>query len=240
MVHSGLLGQSFDRSYCPHVVGKLDNYSQLDDGRSAEERQSVGGDVTTHAMGEGAIEGTADDYLVWQMIRGKADVSKSAAMSRFPFQTDFKYGRFSALAAPPRNLSGLASDGKCKPARNVWNLTHMLAGEQGGMWPGLNFAGHDCKTQPMYLTTPKQCGRACEKHPGCVAFSFITVPNPRNPKRRCWMKKRGFERGAFLSEHVTSGVLSKRAAMKTHIREQQLKRKRVAVQLGRAYQPRFV
>lgn len=65
MVHSGLLGQSFDRSYCPHVVGKLDNYSQLDDGRSVEERQSVGGDVTTHAMGEGAIEGTADDYLVW-------------------------------------------------------------------------------------------------------------------------------------------------------------------------------
>ena len=215
-LHSGLLGQSFDRSYCPHVIGKLDNYSQLDDGRSALERRAVGGDVITRAMGEGAIEGTADDYLVRSNFNSKHH-------THLPFGTDFKYSRFDALAAPPRQLSGINSAGKCVPAHLRWNVTHAL--NRGGLWPGLNFAGHDFKRQPLYLTNPTQCRRACEKHFGCVAFSFITVSKPPDPKRRCWMKHRGFERGAFLSDHVTSGILPKAAAKKSRIRAQQQQKK---------------
>ena len=210
-LHSGLLGQSFDRSYCPHVVGKLDNYSQLDNGRSALERRSVGGDITTHAMGEGAIEGTADDYLVCSNVNG-------GCHTWLPFSTDFKYGRFDARAAPPRNLSKLASGGKCAPAQTRWNLTHVMG---GGLWPGLNFAGYDFKTQPMWLSKPKQCKRACEKRAGCVAFSFILSTGSVHPARRCWLKRRGFERSAFLSQHVISGVLPKDAAKRSRIREQQ-------------------
>ena len=48
--------------------------------------------------GEGAIEGSVEDYIVAS-----------------PFATDFKYGRFNKLVAPPRDTSELNSPlGKAK------------------------------------------------------------------------------------------------------------------------------
>jgi hypothetical protein len=58
-----------------------------------------GGVFVTTAQGEGAIEGSVADYVVAS-----------------PFATDFKFGRFGKLAAPPRNVSELnAPKGARKP-----------------------------------------------------------------------------------------------------------------------------
>ena len=46
--------------------------------------------MITSAQGEGAIEGTWEEYIMPS-----------------PFATDFKYGRFSAKVAPPRNIKKL-------------------------------------------------------------------------------------------------------------------------------------
>ena len=72
----GLLGQGFDGL---HIEGKKDDYVPDQNGR-----------FVTTAQGEGAIEGTVEDYLVAS-----------------PFATDFKYGRFGATSAKPRDTSQL-------------------------------------------------------------------------------------------------------------------------------------
>ena len=72
----GLLGQGFDGL---HIDGKMDNYVP-------DER----GVFTTYAQGEGAIEGSVEDYIVDR-----------------PFSTDFKFGRFDAATALPRDVSHL-------------------------------------------------------------------------------------------------------------------------------------
>ena len=171
-------------------------------------------------MAEGAIEGTADEYLIQSNFNSKFH-------SRLPFDINFKYSRFDAVAAPPRKLDGLASGGKCTSVQTRLNLTSVLMGEADGeLVPGLNFAGNDMRRQPVWLSNPHACQRACEKNPHCLAFSFIVAANFSDPARRCWMKHRGFERGAFYSEHVVSGVIWRGAVTENRI--QKLKRLKVA------------
>ena len=66
--------------------GKRDRYDLLDDGTPTRARKGVGGTVTTHAKGEGAIEGSAEDYRM-----------------KGPSETDFRFSRFGVNATrPPR------------------------------------------------------------------------------------------------------------------------------------------
>ena len=74
----GLIGQSFDGDDVA-VIGKTDDYKGLE--------------ITTSAMGEGAIEGTHADYLVEDK-----------------FSTDFEFSRFGKTDAAPRNVSGLTGN----------------------------------------------------------------------------------------------------------------------------------
>ena len=64
-----------------HIEGRKDDY--VPDAK---------GVFTTSAQGEGAIEGAVGDYVV-----GTSD----------PFSTIFKFGRFDASVAPPRDTSKL-------------------------------------------------------------------------------------------------------------------------------------
>jgi hypothetical protein len=72
----GLIGQSWDGDDVA-VHGQTDDYSH--------------GEVTTTAMGEGAIEGVAEQY---EMPSG--------------FATDFAFSRFGSTSASPRNVSALS------------------------------------------------------------------------------------------------------------------------------------
>ena len=83
----GILGQTYDGDGLP-THGRRDRYNVLDDGTSTGARRSAGGTVTTRAMGEGGIEGTADLYRIKQ-----------------PFDTDFAFSRFGAIKATPRNAT---------------------------------------------------------------------------------------------------------------------------------------
>lgn len=88
----GLIGQGFDGL---HIEGKKDDYVP-----------DAHGVFVTSAQGEGAIEGSVGDYVVDR---------------KDPFSTAFKFGRFDAAAAPPRDISQLnAPIGASKPmARGV-------------------------------------------------------------------------------------------------------------------------
>lgn len=76
----GIIGQSYDGDSVG-VDGATDDYS-------ADE-------VTTKAMAEGAIEGSAADYVMPS-----------------PFATDFKFSRFDATAAKPRDVASLSGTKK--------------------------------------------------------------------------------------------------------------------------------
>jgi len=85
----GLLGQTYDRDRIA-LHGRLDDYSRLDDGKRTVSRKSAGGTVTTRAKAEGAVEGDSEDYRVAS-----------------DFATVFRFSRFDAVSAPPRNASAL-------------------------------------------------------------------------------------------------------------------------------------
>ena len=86
----GILGQTFDCDGI-RVDGQEDSYHTLDDGRQTASR-TRGGSVTTRAQGEGALEGTARDYLV-----------------RGPFDVHFAFSRFNAThPVKPRDAASLA------------------------------------------------------------------------------------------------------------------------------------
>jgi hypothetical protein len=85
----GLLGQTYDRDKL-EVNGRRDSYARLDDGRPTASRTSVGGDITTRAKAEGAIEGALGDYRVAS-----------------EFSTAFRFSRFDSIAAGVRNVSEL-------------------------------------------------------------------------------------------------------------------------------------
>jgi len=72
----GLIGQTYDKDTKPRF-GKRDSMHLLDNGKPVNARTHAGGTFTTRAAGEGAIDGSADDYR----ISG-------------PFSTDFTYSRF--------------------------------------------------------------------------------------------------------------------------------------------------
>jgi hypothetical protein len=81
----GLIGQTFDKDDVA-VDGALDDYT----GTAIDRRSRV---VVTKAMGEGAIEGVAEDYEI---------------DPKNPFSTSFKFSRFGLAMAPPRNISVLS------------------------------------------------------------------------------------------------------------------------------------
>ena len=81
----GLFGQTFDGDDIA-VSGATDDLDQRD-----SREPSSPSEVTTAAQGEGAIEGTIDDYVLTDR-----------------WSTQFKYSRFDATAARPRDASKLA------------------------------------------------------------------------------------------------------------------------------------
>jgi len=78
----------------PHgIIGQgWDGDNKAIDGERDEFPES--GEFTTYAMAKGAIEGTPNDYKV-----------------ATPFATDFKYSRFGAASAEPRNAAKLVAAG---------------------------------------------------------------------------------------------------------------------------------
>ena len=77
--------------------------------------------ITTEAQAEGAIEGSGDDYKL-------DDV----------FGTDFKYARFNAAAAAPRNVSALSGPKRAAHglARDSWQRARIgAAGDDGSEDP---------------------------------------------------------------------------------------------------------
>lgn len=74
----GLIGQGFDGRY---IDGKKDDY-----------KANKNGVFRTSAQGEGAIEGTLDDYIIEPAN---------------PFSTAFKFARFDKASAPMRDVTGL-------------------------------------------------------------------------------------------------------------------------------------
>jgi len=83
----GIIGQTYDGDKF-EVNGHVDTYSRLDDGRLSASRTAAGGHVTTRAQAEGAIESTLEDYHMAS-----------------DFATGFRFSRFDAVAAGPRNVS---------------------------------------------------------------------------------------------------------------------------------------
>ncbi|KAL1496023.1 hypothetical protein AB1Y20_014656 [Prymnesium parvum] len=77
----GLLGQTYDGDNMP-LHGRRDSYSTLDDGTPTVARKTIGGEVTTRALGEGAIEGSHEMYRVPQL-----------------FETAFAFSRFDPSSA---------------------------------------------------------------------------------------------------------------------------------------------
>ena len=78
-------------------------------------------EITTEAQAEGAIEGSGDDYKL-------DDV----------FGTDFKYARFNAAAAAPRNVSALSGPKRAAHglARDSWQRARIgAAGVDGSEDP---------------------------------------------------------------------------------------------------------
>jgi len=85
----GILGQTFDGDHTPHH-GRQDSYEFLDDRSRTRDRKGVGGVITTHARGEGGVDGYAEEYRV-----------------AHPFDTHFRFSRFDVhhVAMEPRALS---------------------------------------------------------------------------------------------------------------------------------------
>jgi len=98
----GLIGQTFDGDGMA-VDGAVDDYST--------------NIVVTKAMGEGAIEGAAEDYEI--------DATD-------PYSSKFKYSRFHATRASPRNVAALTGLHR-----------HAAADKGGGGMEGANMQGDD-------------------------------------------------------------------------------------------------
>ena len=86
----------------PHgIIGQAYDGDELAvDGKMDTNRA---GETTTEAQAEGAIEGTWEDYIV-----------------PTPFSTDFKYSRFDAKSAQPRDVAKLVADGMLNTPKTVY------------------------------------------------------------------------------------------------------------------------
>jgi hypothetical protein len=185
----GLLGQTFDDDGVP-LHGARDDYTKATSGKLEH---------TTRAAGEGAIEGTIEEYRL-----------------PTPFATEFKYSRFGRRIGPPRNATALR-----------WAQIHAaLAAEGGGAAAAatggkvqlhLNYQGFDLRRRKRYHSpTPESCYEACRKTRGCAAYSYIleSAAKPWQQRRNgeryaCFLKKKGFAAGAGYSKGTASGVLAK-------------------------------
>ena len=107
----GLLGQTYDGDRWA-VHGLRDDYGRLDSGALATSRVGVGGEKTTRAAGEGAIEGTLEDYRL-----------------RDRFQTSFRFSRFDAEGLP-RDVSALSGRRSAMPTtrKQPSSLPHLRVG----------------------------------------------------------------------------------------------------------------
>ena len=181
----------------PAINGHRDDYTKRHVNAS---RHHPGGVISTLSLGEGAFEGSADDYRL-------PDAS--------PFATAFKYSRFDARGVvPPRDATAMRA-GRVGPKRAapVWDP----AGGVDKLVPHLNFVGSDLNRgrpgRRPKAKTAEACYSACAKTRGCAAFTFITSPGfnekARHGHDRCWLKKAGFERGAEYSSGTISGVVGR-------------------------------
>jgi len=86
----------------PHgVIGQgWDGDGQAVDGE--QDAWPASGEFTTYAMAKGAIEGSPNDYKV-----------------PTPYATDFKYSRFDATSAEPRNVAKLVAAGELNAPKTV-------------------------------------------------------------------------------------------------------------------------
>jgi hypothetical protein len=176
----GLLGQTFDGLPVP-LFGLRDDYRKLP------------GKVTrTVAQAEGAIEGTADDYK----LSG-------------PFSTTFRYSRFNANAAPPRDVSRMIAAEDATAAAVTRGAPQWDAnGGERNLVTGLNFGGADLQglhARRSHVRTPAACYHACVQHLLCLAMTFISGRS--SSARLCWLKGGGFQRGAAFSAGTISGVV---------------------------------
>ena len=76
------------------------------DGKAIDGEQDAfpaSGEFTTYAQAGGAIEGVASDYKV-----------------ATPFATDFKYSRFDAKSAEPRDVAKLVAAGELNTPKTVY------------------------------------------------------------------------------------------------------------------------
>ena len=185
----GLLGQTFDGDGLP-INGHRDDYTKRHVNAS---RHHPGGVISTLSLGEGAFEGSADDYRL-------PDAS--------PFATAFKYSRFDARGVvPPRDATAMRA-GRVGPKRAapVWDP----AGGVDKLVPHLNFVGSDLNRGPpgRRASEDEACYNACAKTRGCSAFTFITSPSFRHGQgpsslphplpltpSRCWLQEGGLTRG---------------------------------------------
>lgn len=192
-------------------------------------------------MGEGAIEGNAEDYHIYQPSRAEAlahawerfvgEGSHSASIPiplRFAFNTRFKFSRFDASSAPTRNISRLVGDAACRPGPS-WNAT----GGATNFVVGLNFEGYDLVGQPGpgRLGSALQCYSECRQRAGCAAFTFITNAKPR--ARACWLKRPGFARAALYSAGTISGVLLPADVFRNQLRLEAMHRANVTASPSR-------
>ena len=97
----GLIGQSFDGDAIA-VDGKKDRYRELWWRQTSFKSK----EITTEAQGEGAIEGSADDYKIDD-----------------PFGHTFKYSRCSAFEAAPRSVSALSGAKRAAGSSAVWQAS---------------------------------------------------------------------------------------------------------------------
>ena len=181
----GLLGQTFDDDGVP-LHGARDDYTKATSGKLEH---------TTRAAGEGAIEGTIEEYRL-----------------PTPFATEFKYSRFGRRISAPRNATALR-----------WAQIHAALAAEGRAAAGgkvqlhLNYQGFDLRRRKRYHSpTPESCYEACRKTRGCAAYSYIleSAAKPWQQRRNgeryaCFLKKKGFAAGAGYSKGTASGVLAK-------------------------------
>ena len=185
----GLLGQTFDDDGVP-LHGARDDYTKATSGKLEH---------TTRAAGEGAIEGTIEEYRL-----------------PTPFATEFKYSRFGRRISAPRNATALRW-AQIHAALAAEGAAAAAAAAGGKVQLHLNYQGFDLRRRKRYHSpTPESCYEACRKTRGCAAYSYIleSAAKPWQQRRNgeryaCFLKKKGFAAGAGYSKGTASGVLAK-------------------------------
>ena len=160
--------QTFDGDALP-ISGATDDYR-----RRANE-------VSTSSMAEGFIEGSAKDYQMKELC-----------------STDFRYSRFDAISAPPRDVAAML---RVLEAPVADRMRHLPVNATGGqrLLKNTNLQGGDL--WGVAAPSSAACRAACERVGRCVAFTFILDSSSR---RRCWLKQRGYR--VLESRGTVSGL----------------------------------